>query len=173
VSTFQRLSLGLAMAVCATPLAGQAASDSGEARIGSRVRIMAPSVRRDRFIGRIDSLTDQRVVLDTTGERRSFGFETGPVLVDSYRRTALQLADVERLEVSGGRTTRGSTIRGALWGILAGTVIYGVGNLPQVNAGLDDFAKYAPVGAVIGGVVGGIVGYSLGGERWVPARFAR
>jgi hypothetical protein len=134
---------------------------------------MAPTVRRDRFIGRIDSLSDQRVVLDTTGERRRFGFETGPVLVDSYRRTSLERTAVERLEVSGGRTTRGSTLRGALWGALAGTLIYGVGNLPQVNASFDDFAKYAPIGAVAGGVIGGIVGYALGGERWLPARFAR
>jgi hypothetical protein len=134
---------------------------------------MAPTVRRDRFIGRIDSLSDQRVVLDTTGERHRFGFETGPVLVDTYRRTALDRAAVQSVEISGGRTTRGSTIRGALWGALAGALIVGVGNLPQVNAGFDDFAKYAPIGAVLGGVVGGVVGYALGGERWVPARLAR
>jgi hypothetical protein len=159
--------------VGASRLQGQTVPDSLEARIGSRVRIMAPSVRRDRFIGRIDSLSDQRVVLDTTGERRRFGFETGPVLVDTYRRTALQLSAVERLEVSGGRTVRGSMMRGMLWGVLAGALIVGVGNLPQVNADFQDFLKYAPIGAALGGVVGGVVGYSLGGERWVPARFVR
>lgn len=173
----QRTALGLLLFSIGFPVgsaAGQGTRmDSLEARIGSRVRIMAPNVRRDRFIGTIDSLSDQRVVLDTAGERRRFGFETGPVLVDTYRRTSLQLTDVERLEISGGRTVRSSTIRGALWGALAGALLVGVGNLPQVNASFDDFLKYAPIGAALGGAVGGVVGYALGGERWLPARFAR
>ena len=169
----KRLALGLFLILGSESLAGQATRDSlSEARPGSRVRISAPSVRRDRFVGRIDSLNAERVVIDTTGERHRFGFEMGPVLVDSYRRASLQRSAIERLEVSGGRTVRSSTIRGALWGALAGAVIVGVGNLPQVNASFDDFAKYAPVGAVLGGVVGGVVGFALGGERWLPARFA-
>ncbi|MGH7713778.1 MAG: hypothetical protein ACREOG_21015 [Gemmatimonadaceae bacterium] len=170
----QRMALGLLVAVCSTSVGAQGSSaDSAEARVGSRVRIVAPTVRRDRFIGRIDSLSDQRVVLDTTGERRRFGFETGPVLVDTYRRASLQRSAIERIDVSGGRTVRGSTLRGALWGALAGALIVGVGNLPQVNASFDDFVKYAPIGAVLGGAVGGVVGYALGGERWLPARLVR
>jgi hypothetical protein len=173
--TFNGTALGVLLLIgsVGAPLGGQATGDSAEVRVGSRVRIMAPTVRRDRFIGIIDSLTDQRLVLDTTGERRRFGFETGPVLVDSYRRASLQLADVQRVEISGGRTVRSSIIRGALWGALAGALIVGVGNLPQVNASFDDFVKYAPIGAALGGVVGGVVGYALGGERWLPARFPR
>ncbi|HEY7569230.1 MAG TPA: hypothetical protein VH762_16730 [Gemmatimonadaceae bacterium] len=166
--------LGVILVVIAPAVGAQStARDSVEAHVGTRVRIMAPSVRRDRFIGRIDSLNAERVVLDTTGERHRFGFETGPVLVDAYRRASVQRSAIERIDVSGGRTVRRSTIRGALWGALAGALIVGVGNLPQVNASFDDFVKYAPIGAALGGVVGGVVGYALGGERWVPGRFAR
>ena len=53
--------------------------------VGSRVRIFAPSVRRDRYVGRIDSLDVNEIVLDTAKVRRRLGFETGPVLVESYR----------------------------------------------------------------------------------------
>lgn len=174
LSMSQRIALGLVSLVAfgASARAQGTSSDSGsEARVGVRVRIMAPTVRRDRFVGRIDSLNAQRVVLDTAGERRRFGFETGPVLVDTYRRASLQRSSIERVEISGGRTVRRSTIRGALVGALAGALIVGVGNLPQVNASFDDFAKYAPIGAVLGGVVGGVVGFALGGERWLPGRF--
>lgn len=171
---YQRLALGLFLVAFGAPLRAQATPPDSlpQASVGARVRISAPSVRRDRFIGRIDSLDAERVVLDTTGVRTRFGFETGPVLVDAFRRTSLQRSAVERLEMSGGRTVRTSTLRGALFGALIGAVVVGVGNLPQVNASFDDFLKYAPIGAVLGGVVGGAVGYALGGERWVPARFA-
>lgn len=172
LSMSQRVALGLVfVAFGAAARAQGTSSDSGsEARVGVRVRIMAPTVRRDRFVGRIDSLNAQRVVLDTAGERRRFGFETGPVLVDTYRRASLQRSSIERLEISGGRTVRRSTIRGILVGALAGGLIWGVGNLPQVNATFKNFAEEAPIGAVLGGVVGGVVGYALGGERWLPGR---
>lgn len=172
LSMSQRTALGLvALVAFGASASAQTSSDSGsEARVGVRVRIMAPTVRRDRFVGRIDSLNAQRVVLDTVGERRRFGFETGPVLVDTYRRASLQRSSIERVEISGGRTVRRSTFRGALVGALAGALIVGVGNLPQVNASFDDFAKGAPIGAVLGGVVGGVVGFALGGERWLPGR---
>ncbi len=172
MSKLERMTLCVLLAVLGPTVDAQAtARDSIDARVGTRVRIIAPTVRRDRFIGRIDSLSAERVVLDTTGERHRLGFEMGPVLVDSYRRASVQRSAIERIDVSGGRTFRSSTIRGALWGALAGALIVGVGNLPQVNAKFDDFVKYAPIGAVLGGVVGGVVGYALGGERWMPGRF--
>ena len=169
---FIHAALGLSFFAFGASVGAQDANrDSlSQARVGSRVRITAPTVRRDRFVGRIDSLNAERVVLDTTGERHRFGFEMGPVLVDTYRRASVQRSAIERLEISGGRTVRSATVRGALWGAIAGALIVGVGNLPQVNASFDDFVKYAPIGAVLGGVVGGVVGYALGGERWLPAR---
>ena len=92
------LALGLSLLVVGWSAHAQGTGgDSAEVRVGSRVRIMAPSVRRDRFVGRIDSLDEQRVVIDTTGERHRFGFETGPVLVESYRRTSLQRTQRQRV----------------------------------------------------------------------------
>ncbi|MGQ0537519.1 MAG: hypothetical protein ACT4R6_01110 [Gemmatimonadaceae bacterium] len=161
----------LALSESAVAQAGGASTDSGTAvAVGSRVRVFAPTLRRDRFVGRIDTLDATRMVLDTAGARQRFGFEMGPVLVDTYRRVGIQRSAVERIEISGGRAVRRSAVRGMFWGALIGALVVGVGNLPQVNAGFDDFAKYAPVGAALGGAAGFVVGYALGGERWLPAR---
>jgi hypothetical protein len=143
--------------------------DIPQTRIGSRVRVLAPSLRDDRYVGRITDLPPDSMTLDTTGVRRRLGFDTGPVLVDEYRYVTIPLAAVERIEVSAGRTTTRSTIKGVLIGALAGGVVTGGGNLPEVNPGFSDFAKGFTTGAVIGAVVGGVVGYLLGGERWLPA----
>lgn len=141
--------------------------------VGTRVRISAPTMRRDRFIGRVDSLEVDAVTLDTTGVRRRLGFEMGPVLVESYRVVTIRTSAIERIEVSAGRTTRAATIKGMLIGGLSGALLIGFGQMPQVNPGFSDFLKNAPVGLAIGAAVGGIVGYSLGGERWVPGELPR
>lgn len=141
--------------------------------IGTRVRIFAPSLRRERYVGRVDSLRSDALTLDTTGVRRRLGFEMGPVLVDSYRLVTVRTAAIERLEVSAGRTTRKATIKGMLIGGLAGALLIGFGQLPEVNPSASDFFKGAPLGLALGTVVGGIVGYSLGGERWVPGELPR
>lgn len=137
---------------------------------GSRVRVFAPSLRSDRYIGKIDSLSATQMVLDTTGARRRLGFDTGPVLVEEFRHVRLQLSSIERIEVTGGRTTTRSTIKGLLIGALGGGLLWGMGNLPEVNPSAKDFLKEMPVGMIVGGVIGGGVGYALGGERWLPAR---
>ena len=141
--------------------------------VGSRVRVFAPTLRRDRFVGRIDSLSTDEMVLDTAGVRRRLGFETGPVLVEQYRRVRVRTDAIESIEVSGGRTTRGATIKGIVIGSLAGALLIGFGQLPEVNPGFSDFMEGAPVGLAAGAVVGGIVGYALGGERWLPAALAK
>lgn len=141
--------------------------------IGTRVRIFAPTLRRDRYVGRVDSLDANEVTLDTAGVRRRLGFETGPVLVESYRRVSIRTSAIEQLEVSAGRTTRGATIKGMLIGGLSGALLIGFGQLPEVNPSAKDFLKGAPLGLAIGTLVGGIVGYSLGGERWVPGELPR
>jgi hypothetical protein len=146
---------------------------SSDVFVGTRVRVFAPDLRSDRYIGRIDSLDATTMVLDTAGARIRMGLDLGPVLVDEYRKVAIRLAAIERIEVSGGRTVRGATIRGIVVGALVGGVIWGLGNLPEINPSARDFVKGFPVGAVIGGVVGGAVGYGLGGERWLPARVPR
>ena len=141
--------------------------------VGSRVRISAPSIRRERFVGRVDSLDANEVTLDTAGVRRRLGFEMGPVLVESYRRVNVRTSAIERLEVSAGRTTRKATIKGMLIGGLAGALLIGFGQLPEVNPKASDFLKGAPVGLALGMGVGGVVRYALGGERWVPGELPR
>ncbi|MGQ0765053.1 MAG: hypothetical protein ACT4OZ_05230 [Gemmatimonadota bacterium] len=139
--------------------------------VGTRVRVFAPSIRRDRYVGRIDSLSQAEVVLDTAKARRRLGFEMGPVLVESFRRVRLQTRAVEVIEVSGGRTTRRSTVKGMIIGGLIGGALIGFGQAPEVNPTLSDYAKGFPIGAAAGLVVGGAVGYALGGEKWLPGRW--
>jgi hypothetical protein len=141
--------------------------------VGSRVRILAPSIRRDRYVGRIDSLDVNEIVLDTAGVRRRLGFETGPVLVESYRLVSLRTSAIEKIELSAGRTVRRATIKGMVVGALGGALLFGFGNLPEVNPKAKDFFKGAPLGLALGAVGGAIVGYALGGERWVPAQLPR
>jgi hypothetical protein len=141
--------------------------------IGSRVRIFAPSLRRDRYVGRIDSLDVAEIVLDTAGTRRRLGFEMGPVLVEQYRLVSIRTSAIESIELSGGRTTRSATIKGLVIGAVGGGLLLGLGQLPEVNPTTSDFVKGVPVGLAIGGVIGAIVGYALGGERWVPAELPR
>ncbi len=166
----------LALAV-ATPerAEGQRASAvaAQPVNVGTRVRIFAPSLRRERYTGRVESLDASEVTLDTTGVRRRLGFETGPVLVESFRRVSIRTTSIEGIEVSAGRTTRGATIKGILIGGLVGSLLVGFGQLPEVNPTAADFFKGAPIGLALGTVVGGVVGYALGGERWVPGELPR
>jgi hypothetical protein len=141
--------------------------------VGSRVRVFAPSLRRDRYVGMIDSLDVAEIVLDTAGVRRRLGFDTGPVLVESFRRVSIRTSAIEQVELSAGRTTRGSTIRGMIIGAIGGALLLGLGNLPEVNPTASDFFKGAPAGLAIGAIAGGAVGYALGGERWVPAQLPK
>lgn len=158
-----------------TPVAAQQPSPAGvvPVSVGSRVRIFAPTLRRDRYVGRVDSLDVNEIVVDTAGVRRRLGFEMGPVLVASHRMVSIRTSAIEQIEVSGGRTTRGMTIRGAIIGAISGALLFGLGQLPEVNPTTADFFKGVPAGLVVGTVAGGIVGYALGGERWVPAELPR
>lgn len=174
--TLHRVFALASLAVLAAPpaLAQQASTPVLKAvNVGSRVRVLAPSLRRDRFVGRVDSLEAGEMVLDTAGVRRRLGFELGPVLVESYRRVRIRTGAIDAIEVSGGRTTRGTTIKGALLGGLIGAALIGFGQAPEVNPQFSDFLKGAPLGFAIGAVVGGGVGYALGGERWLPAEKPR
>jgi hypothetical protein len=137
---------------------------------GMRVRVRATTLRSELYVGRIDSLDTSIMILDTLGVRRRLGFDTGPVLVDEFRRVTIQLSAIEQIHAYGGKTVRAATVRGLVLGALVGGVLFGLGDLPEVNPKASDFFKGAPKGAVIGGVVGGVVGYALGGERWLPAR---
>jgi hypothetical protein len=135
-------------------------------RVGDRVRVRAPSVRDDRYVGRVEALPPDSIMLDTAGVRRRLGFEMGPVLVEEFRRVTIATSAIESIDISAGRVHRRSTIKGAIIGALGGGALFGATNLPEVNPKFSDFLDGAGAGVVIGGVVGGVIGYLLGGEKW-------
>ena len=135
-------------------------------RVGDRVRIVAPSVRDDRYVGRVESLPRDSIVLDTAGVRRRLGFELGPVLVEEYRKVSIPANAIQSIDISAGRTHRRSTVKGIIFGALGGGALFGATNLPEINPTFNDFIEGAGVGVVIGAVAGGVVGYLLGGEKW-------
>lgn len=167
------LLMGCLLAPSARVSAQQSATSLTSVALGMRVRVTAPSVRRERIVGRIDSLDAGSVVLDTTRSGTRFGFGGGPVLVDRLRFASLQTTAVQRIEVSGGRTVRRTTLLGAVIGAAGGALLWGFAGLPEVNPGFSDFTRNAPKGAAIGLVLGGVVGFALGGERWLPAVLPR
>lgn len=135
-------------------------------RVGDRVRISAPSIRDDRYVGRVEALPRDSIMLDTTGVRRRLGFDTGPVLVEEFRRVTIPTSAIQSIDVSTGRTHRRATIKGAIIGAVGGGALFGATNLPEINPGFSDFLDGAAVGVVVGAVAGGVVGYLLGGEKW-------
>jgi len=159
--------------VISSPSVAQEPDSSRAAGVGTRVRIFAPDLRTDRYVGRIQSLDGAVVVLDTGEVRSVLGMSSGPVLVDQFRRVTIRLSTIESVEVSGGRTVGGATFRGALVGSLIGGLLMGLGNMPEVNPGARDFVRGVPPGLAIGAVVGAVVGWGVGGESWIPARLRR
>jgi len=135
-------------------------------RVGDRVRVRAPSIRDDRYVGRVESFPVDSMTLDTAGVRRRLGLDMGPVLVEEFRRVTLPTSAIESIDISTGRTHKKSTIKGIVIGSLGGAALFGATNLPEVNPQFSDFLHGAAIGVVVGGVVGGIVGYLLGGEKW-------
>ena len=141
--------------------------------IGTRVRVFAPDLRTDRYIGRIKSLDGSVMVLDTGEVRTVLGIESGPILVDQFRRVTIRLSTIQAIDVSGGRTARNAAMRGAVFGALAGALLFGLGSMPEVNPDANDFMRGVPVGLAVGALGGAVIGFSIGGERWVPARVPR
>jgi hypothetical protein len=162
----------VALVACITRVEAQTDSVRGP-EVGTRVRVFAPDLRTDRYVGRIKSMDASVMVLDTGEVRTVLGMESGPILVDQFRRVTIRLSTIEQIEVSGGRTARGAVVRGAVFGALAGAVLFGLGSMPEVNPDANDFLRGVPLGLAIGAVGGGIVGFGIGGERWLPAPIPR
>jgi hypothetical protein len=158
---------------CLTSVGAQVPDSARGPEVGSRVRVFAPELRTDRYIGRIKSIDASVMVLDTGEVRTVLGMESGPVLVDQFRRVTIRLSTIEAIEVSGGRTARGAVARGALLGALAGAVLFGLGSMPEVNPDANDFMRGVPIGLAVGAVGGAVIGFGIGGERWLPARVPR
>ena len=159
--------------VFVTKLDAQSADSGRGPEIGSRVRVFAPELRTDRYVGRIKSIDASVMVLDTGEVRSVLGMESGPVLVDEFRRVTIRLSTIEALEVSGGRTVRGTMMRGAVFGALVGGLLFGLGSMPEINPGAKDFLRGVPVGLVVGALGGVVIGWGVGGERWLPTRIPR
>ena len=162
-----------AVLLSSTGLRAQAVDSARGPEVGTRVRVFAPELRTDRYVGRIKSLDNSIMVLDTGEVRTVLGMESGPILVDEFRRVTIRLSTIERLEVSGGRTVRSALARGMVFGAIVGGVIFGLGNMPEVNPDANDFMRGVPIGLLVGSIGGGLVGFGIGGEAWVPARIPR
>ena len=166
---FRSATLGVAMLTGLAAIHGahaQVRTPPQLPRVGDRVRIKAPSIRDDRYVGRVESLPPDSIMLDTAGVRRRLGFDLGPVLVEEFRRVTIPTSAIESIDISTGRSHKRATVKGAIIGALGGGALFGATNLPEVNPGFSAFVSGAGVGVVVGGVVGGVVGYLLGGEKW-------
>ena len=159
--------------MCITRSGAQLPDSVRGPEVGARVRVFAPELRTDRYIGRIKSIDASVMVLDTGEVRTVLGMESGPILVDQFRRVTIRLSTITAIEVSGGRTARGAVTRGAVLGALAGAVLFGLGSMPEVNPDANDFMRGVPVGLAVGALGGAVIGFGIGGERWVPARVPR
>jgi hypothetical protein len=169
MSSIRKAMLAVAMAVgpgSPETLTAQLQPPPQLPRVGDRVRITAPTIREDRFVGLVEALPRDSIRLDTAGVRRRLGFDTGPVLVEEFRRVTLPTNAIQSIDISAGRTHRKSTIKGMVIGALGGAVLFGATNLPEVDPKFSDFLAGAAVGAIVGGLAGGTVGYLLGGEKW-------
>jgi hypothetical protein len=111
----------------------QAVESGRGPEIGSRVRVFAPELRTERYVGRIQVLDGSVMVLDTGEVRTVLGMESGPVLVDQYRLVTIRLSTIESLEVSGGRAVGTTMWKGAVLGALVGGVLFGLGAMPELN----------------------------------------
>ncbi len=162
--------LVIAASLALAPGVGAQAVEAGRGpEVGSRVRVFAPDLRTDRYVGRIQVLDGSVMVLDTGEVRTVLGMESGPVLVDQYRLVTIRLSTIESLEVSGGRTVRSTMWKGAVLGALVGGVLFGLGAMPEVNPTTSDFLSGVPAGLLVGAIGGAVVGWGVGGERWLPA----
>jgi hypothetical protein len=166
-----KIGIAIASSLAMVASAGaQAQVDSARGpEVGSRVRVFAPELRLDKYVGRIQTIDGSVMVLDTGEVRTVLGMESGPVLVDQYRLVTIRLSTIEALEVSGGRTVRGTMWKGAIFGALVGGVLFGLGAMPEVNPTASDFIGGVPLGLLVGGLGGAVVGWGIGGERWLPS----
>lgn len=166
------LAIAASMA-CITSSGAQTPDTTRGPEVGSRVRVFAPDLRTDRYVGRIKSIDASVMVLDTGEVRTVLGMESGPILVDQFRRVTIRLSTIEAIEVSGGRTARSAVMRGAVFGALAGGLLFGLGSMPEVNPDANDFVRGVPLGLAVGAVGGAVIGFGIGSERWLPARVPR
>ena len=92
---------------------------------GARVRLAAPWSPTRRIVGTVQQTHADTVVVDTAdvfAEHRLFN--PVPVLVDGIRRVAVPITEVQRVEVSMGRSRWMGALKGAALGALIGGLIF-------------------------------------------------
>ncbi len=157
----RRIAPGLALVPlsCVLVVSGIAAQDAPAIPLGVRVRVQGSPPRREATTGTLLGLTRDSVLLATG---------------DPNVRRAFALASLSEVAVSRGRHSR--TGRGALIGLISGTVA-GVasGLILCVHADCEssggDFAGLAAAtlglgGALVGTGLGALIGSFIHTERW-------
>ncbi|HUL48426.1 MAG TPA: hypothetical protein VLT79_00275 [Gemmatimonadales bacterium] len=127
---------------------------------GDRVRVLVRN-RSDTVVGRINSVTQDSVILTAYGNRR-----------------AVAKSDVARVDISRGSKSYVKT--GAMTGAALGLVGGGIGGgISHSNCDSDCFfsSSGAAIGATAllfgtaGAAAGGLIGAMFGHEVWEPATF--
>jgi hypothetical protein len=144
---------------------------------GTRVRIDAPTVSRERIVGTVRALRADSIVLDTAdAQRESRMFFPTTVLVEDYRRVTLAVGEVAHMERSRGRSRLLGALKTGIRGALIAGTIAGLGSLSAGSRDgitLRDFTRGAGEGAVLGIAIGGSFGWAYGSERWQPVAVPR
>ena len=116
---------------------------------------------------RVESLPRDSIMLDTAGVRRRLGFDTGPVLVEEFRRVTLPTSaiqadrhqhwqDAPQFDHQGHRDRRRSEAR----------LSSAPRTCPRSIRRFPTFSTAPWSALLVGAVAGGVVGYLLGGEKW-------
>lgn len=144
---------------------------------GTRVRVDAPKVSRDRIVGTVRAIRADSIVLDTVDvQRQERMFFPSTVLVEDYRRVTLAVSEVANMERSRGRSRILGAIKTGIRGALIAGVIGGLGSLSAGSRDgitLRDFTRGAGEGAMLGIAIGGSFGWAYGSERWQPVSVPR
>src|SRR5437867_6746539 len=146
--------------VFALPAVGNA--QLSEVAAGSRLRVTAPAVSKQRLVGTLVKPIGDSVMLDLrtrAGQKDS-----------SVARYSIPIQLVERLEISGGKSYGAGAKRGAQIGALVAGLVAVVLIAPEIGNPTGDRKGIALIagGLIAGlGAVGGvIVGGNLGVETW-------
>jgi len=135
---------------------------------GTRLRISAPSLQRDRVVGTVVQRIADTLVVDTVDASRvNRMFFPSTVPVDEYRRVSLPVTLIDTLQVSMGRSRAHGMLRLATKAAVLGGLALGVNYMSGTNrVNMRNFASGFRTGAIAAAVVAGPIGFRRGQERW-------
>lgn len=135
---------------------------------GTRLRISAPSLQRNKVVGTVVSRVADTLVVDTTDvarEHRLFFPSTVPL--DQHRRISLPVAMIDTLQVSVGRSRVHGMVRLATKAAVFGGIALGLNYMSGTNrVNFKNFSSGFRTGAVAAGVIAAPIGFRLGQEKW-------